>query len=106
MFEKFKLTKDDLAEIEYKIERNNFIINTLKNITSNATYTIPAISSTCSVGMSAWDNVITAWAPPAPPEPKLNMISCPCCGQGEVRKTKIDGIVECIYCNRQFTLSY
>lgn len=38
--------------------------------------------------------------------PKLNMISCPCCGQGEVRKTKIDGIVECIYCNRQFTLSY
>lgn len=38
--------------------------------------------------------------------PKLKMISCPCCGQGEIRKTKIDGIVECIYCNRQFTLSY
>ena len=108
MFEKFKSMKDDLAEIEYKIERNNSIINTIKNITSSETCTIPAISGTCSVTINknAWNNVITAWAPPEPPEPKLNMISCPCCGQGEVRKTKIDGIVECIYCNRQFTLSY
>lgn len=133
MFEKFKSMEDDLAEIKYRIEKNNSIISSMENMTSSASYTIPAIASTCSVGMNdgdiffdkdsesfnitsevgcitlnrnAWDNVITAWATPAPPEPKLNMISCPCCGQGEVRKTKIDGIVECIYCNRQFTLSY
>lgn len=98
MFEKFKSMKNDLAKIEYKIERNNSIINPMENITSGVGY--------ITLNRNACDNVITAWASPEPPEPKLNLISCPCCGQGEVRKTKIDGIVECIYCNRQFTLSY
>ncbi len=48
----------------------------------------------------------TAWAPITPPEPKLDAIKCPSCGQGNVKKTEIDGIVECAYCGRQFTLRY
>lgn len=106
MSEKFKSMKNDLAEIKYKIERHNSMISSMNNMISSVSYTIPAGTCSVTINKDAWNNAITTWAPPEPPEPKLNMISCPCCGQGEIRKTKIDGIVECIYCNRQFTLSY
>lgn len=74
---------------------------------SSTSYTvsIPAGSITVSA-LPNYNNYVTAWAPSTPPEPKLDAIKCPSCGQGNVKKTEIDGIVECVYCGRQFTLRY
>lgn len=78
------------------------------------TTTIRVVPSTCTIPatsiltLNKVDNYITAWAPPEPItiEPKLDAIRCPGCGTGNVKKTNINGIVECTYCGRQFTLRY
>ena len=73
---------------------------------SDVTVLTTTLSSSSVCILPNYDNYITAWAPPTPPEPKLDAIKCPSCGQGNVKKTEIDGIVECAYCGRQFTLRY
>lgn len=78
----------------------------LRPVDSTASIFIGSGNYITSSSITVHSYPIEAWAEPILPEPKLDAIKCPGCGQGSVKKTNIDGIVECAYCGRQFTLRY
>lgn len=93
-----------ITTIDKKAPISSFVPDTTCSyISSNYITSQPGIST---LRVPDYYNCITAYAIPTPPEPKLDAIKCPGCGQGNIKKTGIDGIVECTYCGRQFTLRY
>lgn len=85
---------------------DNYQKDIQKDMEDNMEILVSTIETQSNLVVNQQYNCITAWAKPELPEPKLDAIKCPGCGTGSIKKTGIDGVVECTYCGRQFTLRY
>lgn len=96
MYNSFNLI--DYDKLYEKLEGNHVVTTALENFMNNGTCTIGY------TGSSITYNNNVSWIKPI--ETTLKEIICPGCGSSSIRKTNIPGIVECVYCGKQFTLSY